>query len=155
MLVLRKFWFWQEDWVLGYNFMKFRHFSDISSIFSDPTSTIFWYSIDLVKELYFARFLFLAIYVNLIFLPLIVCISSSLIKLENGRNPLIQTTQNHLVFFSFWRSLYVCLFILLHSPWAHVSQVSHWILWWFLAANQGNFTTIFSNTKTKIEKVRK
>ena len=29
-LVLTKFQFWQGDWVLGYHFMKFRHFSNIS-----------------------------------------------------------------------------------------------------------------------------
>ena len=29
VLVWGKFWFWQEEWVLGYHSMKFRHFPDI------------------------------------------------------------------------------------------------------------------------------
>ena len=30
LLLLTKFLFWEEDWALGYNSMKFRHFPDIS-----------------------------------------------------------------------------------------------------------------------------
>ena len=30
LLVSTKISFWQEDWALGYDSMKFRHFSDIS-----------------------------------------------------------------------------------------------------------------------------
>ena len=74
--------------------------------------TIFWYSIDLVKELHFPRSLFFSVTcVNLTFLTFTVYINSSLLKLENGRNSLVQMMQNYLVFFSIWRSLYVCLFI--------------------------------------------
>ena len=127
---------------------RFVYFAWIPVLCLSVMSTIFLYSIDLVKELFLLDFYFLAICVNFTFLPFTVCINSSLLKLENARNSLVQMMQKHLVFFSFWRSLYVCLFILLHSRWTHVSQVSHWVLWWFLAIGQlqiwqGNFTTIF------------
>ena len=30
LLALKKLWFWQKDWVLGYHSMEFKHFPDIS-----------------------------------------------------------------------------------------------------------------------------
>ena len=87
----------------------------------------------LLKNFILIDYCFSSTCVKLTFLPFKVCINSSLFKLKNRRNSSVQMMQNHLVFFSFWRSLCVCLFILLHSQWTHMSQVSHWILRWFLA----------------------
>ena len=95
-------------------------------------------------------FFFSAALLNLIFLPFTVYINSSLFRLQNGRKSLVRMMQNHMGFFSFCRSLYVCLFILLHSQWTYVSQVSYWILWWFLATGrlqilQRKYIAIFLN----------
>ena len=69
----------------------------------------------LLKNFILLNLCFSTACVNLIFLPFTVCTNSSLLKLENVRNSLVHMMQNHLVFFSFWRSLYLCFFILLHS----------------------------------------
>ena len=131
-----------------FTIFRFAYFAWIPVLCLSVMFTIFLYRIDLVKELFLVDFYFLAICINFTFLLFTVCINSSLLKPENARNPLVQMMQKHLVFSSFWRSLYVCLFILLYSRWTHVSQVSHWVLWWFLATGQlqiwqGNFATIF------------
>ena len=99
------------------------------SLFSDTV-------LILLKKFILLDLCFSAPFLNLIFLPFTVYINSSLLKLENGRNSLVQIMLNRLVFFWFWRSLYGCFVILLHSRWTHVSPVSHWILWWFLATGQ-------------------
>ena len=116
--------------------------------------TFYRYSIDLVKEFFFARFLFFSHMCKLNIFTFHSIYKFFIIQLENGRKSIVQMMQNHLVSFAFCRCLYACLIILLHSRWTHVSQVSHWILWWFLATGrlqilQGNFITIFLNAKTK------
>ena len=72
------------------------------SLFSDT-------ELILLKTFILLDLCFSATCVNLIFLLFTVYINSSLFKLENGRNSLVQMMQNHLVFFPFWRSLYVLL----------------------------------------------
>ena len=114
-------------------------------IFSD-TVLIFW------KNFILLDFCFSATCVNLISLAFTVSMNSSLFRLENERNSWIQMiSTNDAEPFDIFLILkkFICLLVyFITFTMNHVSQVSHWILWWFLATGrlqilQGNFTTIF------------
>ena len=132
---------------LGAGSSSYFYYFQVYLFFLDP-STLFSHHV-LVKELYFARFLFFSYMCKINLFTFHSMYKFFIAQIGEWKKfLLVQMMQNHLVFFSFWRSLYVCLFILLHSQWTHVSQVSHWILWWFLATGrldilQGDLLSFF------------
>ena len=82
--------------------------------------------------------------INLRFLPVIVVRKLVLSSFEKGKTPFENSIQLQEAF-SFFRMLYVCVFILLHLIWTQILQASQHTLLWFPATAfshilQGNLT---------------
>ena len=91
-------------------------------------------------------FFFLTV-VNLRFLLVIVVRKLVLYSFEKGKTPYEHPMQLQEAF-SFFRMLYVCVFILLHLIWTQILQVSQHTALWFPATAfshilQGNLTGMF------------
>ena len=113
----------------------------------------------LLQNFILLGFCFSATCVNLIFLLFTVYINSSLFRLENGRNSLVQMIQNHLVFLILQRFICLLVYLIKFTMNPCVTSITLNTLMIFCnrstADLQGNFITIFLNAKAKIELGRK